>query len=163
MSALSFALALAMVAAPTAVVASALFRLAIPFVRRLSPVPRGEVAAWLAVAPVLLALALAAAVAVPSVRYGLGLGPDHCLDHDHHVHICAWHGAVLPAWLAAVGALAWAAVAVRVAQVAGDLARAERLGASLAALGHAVEGVHVVPTTIPICHAVGVVRPRVLL
>lgn len=160
---LSFVLALGAVAFPVAFGVSAVSRVAIPVVRRLSPVPRAEVAAWLAVAPVLAALALAAAVTVPSVRYGLGLGPDHCLGHGHHAHLCVWHGAALPAWLAAVGALGWAAFVVRAGRVVAHLARAERLGAALAALGAPGRGFHVVPATIAVCHAVGVVRPRVLV
>lgn len=163
MNALSFALALGAIAMPVAWLVGALTLVGMPLVRRLSPVARAEVSAWLALLPASTAAVLVCEVAVPSVSYGLGLGPDHCLGHDHHLHVCSWHGAILPAWLAWIGAFGWAVSAVRAAQVVGGLVRTERLGTALAALGAARDGVHLVPATVALCHAVGVVRPRVLV
>lgn len=163
MNALSFGLALGAIGLPVAWLVSAASLAVLPLVRRLSPVARAEVSAWWALVPLFVACALVAAVSVPSVLYGLGLGLDHCTGHEHHPHICAWHGAVLPAWLAWLGAVGWATFAFRLAQVGMGLVRRERLVASLAALGVPREGILVVPATIAVCHAVGLIRPRVLV
>lgn len=163
MNALSFVLALGAIAAPVAWLVSGLSLVAMPVVRRLSPVSRAEASIVLALLPVSTAALLVAAVSVPSVLYGLGLGPDHCLGHEHHPHVCFWHGALLPAWLAWIGAVGWAATAVRLGQVVAGLAHAERVGRALAAFGTERDGVHVVPATVAVCHAVGLLRPRVLV
>lgn len=163
MNALSFVLALGALAVPVAWLVSAASLVALPIVRRMSPVARAEASAWLTLVPALAAVVLVAAVSVPSLLYGLGLGPDHCLGHEHHPHVCSWHGAVLPAWLAWIGAVGWAASSVRMAQVVAGLVRAERVGAALAAFGTQRDGVHVVPVTLAVCHAVGLLRPRVLV
>lgn len=163
MNLLSFILALGAVAFPLAWLVAVMSLVVIPLVRRLTPVARAEVSAWLAVAPALAAVGIAMAVSAPSVLYGLGMGADHCVGHEHHPHLCAWHGAVLPAWLASVGAAAWAAFVVKLSQVAIGLVQAERLGSALASLGSPREGFHLVPATVPVCHAVGVAHPRVLV
>jgi Zn-dependent protease with chaperone function len=160
---LSFVLALGALALPVAWVVSGASLIATPWVRRLSPVARSEASAWLALLPALVALVLVAGVSVPSLLFGLGLGEDHCRGHEHHAHVCLWHGAVLPAWLACLGAVGWAASAVRGVQVLARLAHAERLGASLAALGIERDGFHVVPASVAVCHAVGLLRPRVVV
>lgn len=163
MNALSFALAIGAIAAPVAWLVSALSLLVMPFVRRLSPVPRAEVSVCITLLPVAAAVVLVAAVSAPSLLVGLGLGPDHCLGHEHHPHVCFWHGAVLPAWIAWIGAVGWAASAVRAGQVVAGLVRAEHLGSALAALGVARDGVHLLPVSVAVCHAVGVIRPRVFV
>lgn len=163
MTSLSFVLALGAVAFPLAWLIAGVSLAGIPLVRRLGPVPRAEVSAWLALAPALAALALALAVSVPSMLYGLGLGEDHCAGHEHHPHLCAWHGAVLPPWLALAGAVAWAAFVVRAVHAVSGLVRAERLGGALARLGERRGDYHLLPATVPVCHAVGLVRPRVLV
>jgi Zn-dependent protease with chaperone function len=160
---LSFALSLGAIAAPVAWLVSAASWVVLPVVRRCAPVARAELAAWLALLPALAALVVVAAVSVPSLRYGLGLGPDHCLGHEHHAHVCFWHGSVVPAWLALLGAVGWAATVGRLAHVVVGLVRTERVGAALAALADPHDGVHVVPATRAVCHAVGVVRPRVVV
>jgi Zn-dependent protease with chaperone function len=160
---LAFLLALGAVIVPLAWAASAGSLVLLPIVRRWSPVARADAAAWLALAPALAALALAAAVATPSVLYGIGLGFDHCTGHGHHDHLCLWHGAELPAWLAAVGAVAWAVVGVRFGRVLVGLVRMERVGAGLAGVARIEGEVHVVPTSIAVCHTIGVVRPRVFV
>lgn len=163
MNALSFVLALGALAFPATWLLSAATLLALPVARRLSPVARAEAASWIALLPGLGAGVLVAAVSVPSLLYGLGLGPDHCLGHAHHPHVCLWHGALLPPWLAWVGAVGWALFAGRLTEVAVSLVRAERTGAALAALGTVRRGVHIVPATLAVCHAVGLVRPKVLV
>lgn len=163
MNALSFALALGALALPLAWIVSLGSLAAVPLVRRLGPVARAEASAWLALLPAVVALGLVAAVSVPSALYGLGLGADHCFGHEHHPHVCLWHGAVLPAWLAWIGAVGWAGSTVRLGQVVTGLVRAERLATSLASLGVLRHGVHVVPATLAVCHAVGLVRPRVVV
>lgn len=163
MTLLSFFLALGAVAFSAAGLVALASLLLTPLIRRLTPVARAEVSAWLTLAPGLTALALATAVSVPSALYGLGLGADHCLGHAHHPHLCAWHGAVLPPWLALAGACAWAAALLRGAQALKGLVHAEHLGRSLTRLGEPRDGYHLVPATVPVCHAVGLVRPRVLV
>jgi Zn-dependent protease with chaperone function len=163
MTSLSFVLALGAVAFPAAWLVAAGSLVVVPLMRRLSPVPRAEASAWLALAPALVALSLAVGVSVPSMLSALGLGVDHCVGHEHHPHLCAWHGAVLPPWLALVGAAAWATFAVRMARALVGLVRAERLGGALAKLGESRSGYHLVPATVPVCHALGLVHPRVLV
>lgn len=163
MTSLSFVLALGAVAFPFAWLIAAVSLVWIPLVRRLAPVPRAEASAWLALVPALAALALAVAVSVPSILSALGFGADHCLGHEHHPHLCAWHGAVLPPWLALVGAAAWASLVVRVTHALAGLVRAERLGTALAKLGESRGGYHLVPAAVPVCHALGLLHPRVLV
>jgi Zn-dependent protease with chaperone function len=160
---LSFALALGAVVFPLAWIGAAVSLVLAPLVRRLSPVGRAELAAWLAVAPALAAVAVGLAVAAPSLLAGLGLAADHCDGHGHHPHLCAVHGAALPAWLAVVGAAGWAVFGLRASAVLSRLVAAERLGAALAKLGRGQEGFVLVPATVPVCHAVGLVEPRVLV
>jgi BlaR1 peptidase M56 len=162
-NALSFLLALGALAVPVAWVVSGLSLVALPVARRLSSVARVECSAWLALLPAVVAALVVAAVSAPSVLFGLGLGPDHCVGHEHHPHVCFWHGALLPAWLAWLGAVGWAASGVRLVQVLGGLLRAERLGSALATFGPPRDGVRVVPATLAVCHAVGLVRPRVFV
>jgi Zn-dependent protease with chaperone function len=163
MNGLSFVLALGAVVFPVAWLLAAVSLLGLPLVRRLSPVPRAEASAWLALLPALVVVALGAAVTVPSVLVALGLGVDHCLGHGHHPHLCVWHGAVLPPWLAVLGGAAWAGFLLRAAHTVLRLVSAERLGVSLAKLGQRRQGYHLVPAAVPVCHAVGVLAPRVIV
>jgi Zn-dependent protease with chaperone function len=163
MNAASFLLTLWALAVATAWLVSGLSRLALPFVRRLSPTSRMEASTWLTVVPVLAAMVVSVAVSVPSVRYGLGLGADHCAGHAHHAHVCFWHGAALPAWMAWIAAIGGALTLFRVAQVAAGLVRTERVAAALSACGTEHDGVVVVPSTRVVCHVVGVLRPRIVV
>lgn len=163
MNALSFVLALGALAAPVAWLVSVGSWVVLPLARRLAPVARAELSACLALLPAVASFLVVGAVSAPSVLYGLGLGQDHCLGHEHHPHVCLWHGALLPAWLAWIGAVGVAASATRALQVLAGLVHAERLGASLAASGAERDGVHVVPASLAVCHAVGAVRPRVVV
>lgn len=163
MNALSFVLATGAVALPAAWVTAGGTLALLPLVRRLSPVARGEASAWLALLPALVAAALVAAISVPSVLYGLGLGPDHCFGHAHHPHVCFWHGAALPAWLAVVGAAGWAWLVVKLGGTASRLIGTERRGRSLVALGREEAGFRVVPSSLAVCHVIGLVTPTVVL
>jgi Zn-dependent protease with chaperone function len=163
MNLLAFVLALGAIAFPTAWAVSAISLLFWPLVRRGSPVTRTEAASGLALLPVLAALLIGAAVAMPSAQAGLGLGPDHCLGHEHHPHLCLWHATHLPPAVALLGAVGWAFWALRTAQVVSGLVRVEGLARDLAATGQRREGYVMVPTSAAVCHAVGLLRPQVLV
>ena len=163
MNALSYVLATGAVALPAAWVTALASLALLPLVRRLSPVARGEASAWIGLLPALVAAALIAAISVPSVLYGLGLGSDHCFGHAHHPHVCFWHGAALPAWLAVVGSGGWAWLVFGFARTISRLVHTERRGRRLAALGRPDAGFRVVPSSLAVCHVVGVVRPTVIL
>jgi Zn-dependent protease with chaperone function len=135
----------------------------LPWARGRSAAARREIAAWAAVAPALVGALTVAGTAAPSLAAALRLGADHCLDHAHHAHLCWTHGAVMPGWSAAIGAAAWGLVLGRSAVVAARLARVERAGARLAALGRDEGDVRLVPASAPVCHVVGVSRPTIVL
>jgi hypothetical protein len=162
-TALSFALALALSSLAAGTLVSALTAPLGPLVARLSPARRADLALWMGLLPAWVAAGVGIAVALPSAVYGLGLGPDHCDDHVHHGHLCWFHGTALPPSIALLAATATGLVLVRLASVIAELARSERLARSLASLGRADGPVIRVPSELPLCHAAGVLSPRILL
>jgi Zn-dependent protease with chaperone function len=170
MAALAFALQCAAIAAllgaGACVLVAALVVLLRPVVRRLDPSLRGDFAFAAAVLPAVVVVAGTAATALPSIAGVLGLGHDHCLQHDHHLHVCVVHGSALPPELAVLGAAALATWLLR----AGLLVRAslqftrevralERLGTC----SHDRFPVVQIPGAPRLCHAIGVLRRRILL
>ncbi len=68
----------------------------------LSAARRADLFFLLGLAPGLIGVLGMVLVALPSVLAGVGLVADHCLSHDHHIHLCPVHIAGLPAAVAAV-------------------------------------------------------------
>lgn len=163
MSTLSFVLALGALVWPIIWLVSALGLPLLAARRALSPSGRVELTTALLLAPALLTLTLLVTIAAPSVLALIDPSRDHCLGHGHHLHLCLWHGATLPPWLAWIGAAMWTVTGARLTHAALKLVETERLGAALSALGHTNDAVCVVPSSRGLCHAVGLLRPRVLV
>jgi Zn-dependent protease with chaperone function len=159
-NAVAFLVALGAIAFPLAWLVAAATLVAVPVVRRFSPVARAEATLALALLPATAALVVGLAVTAPA----LSTDRDHCLGHDdHHPHVCPWHGASLTPLTAGLGVVGWTIASAGLARVTARLFRAERLAAGLAAVGRRRGGVYVVNTGRAICHTVGVVRPRVVV
>ncbi len=124
---------------------------------------RADLALFAGLLPLLVAMAVLAGVMLPSVADAAGWRPDHCVGHDHHVHLCLVHAATIPARLAAIGAIAAVVVGVRAASALAALARTRRLIRALEQLGRTEDDIVHLPGAPRLCHAAGWIRPRVLL
>ena len=96
MSAELATLAMALLAAAgfAIVTASALagvWWIARPALQRGDPIARARRAFWLLVAPSLVPLGLVAICLAPGFLSLIGVGPDHCLQHTEHAHLCFTH------------------------------------------------------------------------
>ena len=107
-------------------------------------------------------IGLAAALLVPTALDVLGVHPDHCHAHDHGLHLCGVHGDV-HAPLLLLGALLLPLVTTRGLLVVRRLRSASLDVRALEALGARHGALVDVPGDAPLCHATGVLRPRVLL
>ena len=126
---------------------------------------RADLVLTLAALPGLLALVLTGAVVSPSVLHVTGLRLDHCSIHDHHGHLCALHHPDVPLPLLILGGLLLAGTLVRALLLFRSQRREAYMLAELEALSKPGidSDVRIIPTSQPICHAVGGWRPRVFL
>lgn len=129
------------------------------------PARRADLLVGFSALPALLVAMLAVTIVAPSVLHATGLRVDHCSVHDHHLHLCAIHHPDAPPALVAIGALLLAATIGRAAVLADAQRRASRTLGDLDALARpaSLPGVRLVPGRVPVCHAVGVASPRILL
>ncbi len=129
MSMLGFVLGLVAVAATSATLAAVVGAVAVGAARRspLSAARRADVALFAALGPAVVALVVVVLVALPALLAQRGLAADHCLQHDHHGHLCPTHLTGLSSWLAAVAAVAAAAAVLRLALRLADLGRQRAL------------------------------------
>lgn len=145
-------------------IASTLLR---PILVRVGPSVRADLAFVGGVLPAILVLAGVAAVALPPIAGALGLAPDHCLQHGHHPHVCVIHGTtLLRPDLAALGAIALACFALRAGSLFARVLRSHRGAAELERLGTVTPArfpLILVPGGPRLCHAIGTLRPRVLV
>lgn len=162
---LAFLGALALIVIPLGWLISILSELLSRAIGRLSAAPRADLSAGIALAPAILSAGVAAAISLPSLLYAAGWGEDHCAEHLHHAHLCWFHAEPLSPALAALAAALVAATLLRFGRHALVLTRLARLTRRLLALGDEAtdRGVILIPTSIPICHAVGIFRPAILL
>ncbi|WP_095981149.1 M56 family metallopeptidase [Melittangium boletus] len=130
------------------------------------PALRADLAFVLGMLPALVSMGVVAAAIAPPLAAALGLAADHCLSHGHHVHLCFVHSTHVRPLLAAVGAFALAvflfragAVVLRLMRMRARLSALESLGTSRPGLFSIVA----VPGAPRLCHAVGLVRRRILL
>lgn len=131
---------------------------------RLPATLRADAVLVLAILPAVVALAATASAATPSVLHALGLREDHCGLHGHHAHLCMVHFGGMRAWLAGIGSGAAVLFLGRSALIAASRWRTWRRTIALERLGHqAHDGVLLLPGAPRFCHAVGVLRRRVLV
>ena len=129
-SVVGFVLGLAVIGAMAAIVAAALVAVALPAVVALTKpgsARRADLALLGGLLPAVTAVVGMALVAVPSLLAVLTVAADHCLQHDHHGHLCPVHLQALSPWLAVVGGAVIAAVAGRMGVRLGARARQRRL------------------------------------
>ncbi len=115
MSVLGFFLGLALTAAALSAATSLLVAAAcrVVGVLRLSSARRADVALLGGLLPGVVGVVGASLAGLPAFLAIAGLGADHCLQHDHHWHLCPAHLAGLPPWMALCGAAAAAFVVGR--------------------------------------------------
>lgn len=117
------------------------------------------------VLPPLLSVAVTAVLAVQS-KLALAAGADHCLAHDHHLHLCVQHNAP---WLAQPWALALVAAAVSFLVVRFGLAalahvHAQRAATRLRGLGTPLaEHCYLVPSDAQFAFTAGLAAPAVII
>jgi Zn-dependent protease with chaperone function len=118
------------------------------------------------VLPPVLALGLVAVLAAESML-GLRAGTDHCLEHDHHLHLCLLHGAAWAsqAWALTLVVFAGSFVAVRSVVSLWAHAMAQRSASRLRSLGTAIgpRGCYLVPSRERFAFTAGLTSPIVLL
>ena len=159
---ITFAVQVAGVALAAGLVASALLPLVGPLIRRLAAGRRADAQVVAGALPMAVAAGLAVALVVPTALDLFGVEPDHCVAHAHGLHLCGVHGGVhLP--LLVLGAMTLAVALVRGADLAAGLLRASADVRALEALGVQAGPLVEVPGDAPLCHATGVLRPRILL
>jgi Zn-dependent protease with chaperone function len=137
MSGLGFLLALAFTAAVLSSMAALLVAAFAPLVRlmRLSSARRADLALLGGLVPGVAAVVGTGLAAVPALLSLFGLLSDHCLDHDHHGHLCPAHLANLPPWMAFVGAGVAAAAVASGTQRFVETMRQQRLVRAAALVG----------------------------
>ncbi len=159
---IAFFLQVAGIALAVAFGVSALWPGAVRVVRNWPPGRRADAFIVAGALPMVACAVLALALVVPTALDVLGVHRDHCYAHDHGLHLCGVHGGV-HAPLLSLGVVLVALVAGR------GLVLAERLWTAaldlraLQALGVRRGALVEVPGDAPLCHATGVLRPRVLL
>ena len=149
--------------------AGAVFFAARPWLRRRGPAAERGGAGLALIGPPVLGAGLVA-VLIGHSALGPTLGViDHCPAHDHHLHLCLFHGAswTVVGW--AVGLVAGLAVwtAVLVSHRAVRLARASRRLSRIAASSVRLTGEHrdvlLSPATTAFCFVAGLRRPRIFV
>ncbi|MEN9577483.1 MAG: hypothetical protein RJA70_492 [Pseudomonadota bacterium] len=147
---------------------AALVRLCRTKLSRWEPRSRHRALVGLAALPVLTALALVFAVSLPSIIALIVPGLDHCAEHDHgHAHLCFIHlpkvGIHLGLMLGLLFLLSYAVL--RALFAASSIARALRVVASLARTSEQRPelGISLIESSLPVCLAAGLLRPRVLV
>jgi Zn-dependent protease with chaperone function len=156
----------AMVGTMASFVAWGVSRLLHPLLRNQAPAWRADVAFLLGTVPAVLCIAVVLASAAPSVASALGLAPDHCGSHGHHLHLCLLHSAGLRPLLATIGAFAAAMFLFRTGALLrrgmdthARIRGLERLGSRRAGNFPLIA----VPGAPTVCHAVGIFRRRILV
>jgi Zn-dependent protease with chaperone function len=148
-------------------VAAGLVRFAGARLLRWEPRSRHAAILVLAALPALSAIGMLIAASLPSL-IALGYpGFDHCPTHDGHAHLCFVHLPEVGIHLGLMlGLVAFASyVVLRTGLAARGLLRAASVLGLLVRTGEQSRelGVTVIETTLPVCFAAGLLRPRVLL
>lgn len=132
-----------------------------------APERRHRALLLVSLAPLVLGLAGLFAALLPSVLALRWPAHDHCLAHHGHVHLCflhpPTHAANLASWLLLALATGW--FTARALGALAGLARASRLATRMLdpRFGDAQLGAWVLPTEMPLCLLVGLVRPAVVV
>jgi len=137
-----------------------------PILARASAALRADVALLTALIPSAGSIAVVVGAVTPAIASALGLGPDHCPNHTHHLHLCIDHAATLPLAVIVAGAIAMTAFSVRAMVLVSRIVQAGRRISALERLGTVSGGpypVICVPGAPRLCHATGWLRPRILL
>jgi hypothetical protein len=134
---------------------------------KFAPAQRAHLLLWCCAAPALIGMILTAVCLAPSVGSLVGLGADHCLEHDdHHAHLCVLHAAVgsltPTGWGFVLALLLWwlgsaAPQILRMARESVCLRRLER------ATQHGLGGIRIVNSAVPVALSAGVWAPSVYI
>ncbi|MFN0253391.1 MAG: M48 family metalloprotease [Kofleriaceae bacterium] len=118
-------------------------------------------AAWAAAAvPVVFGVAIVGILVAESL-----LGIDHCVQHDHHAHLCVEHGAAWLSYPYAVVLVAASAtlVAVRASVLIGSLVRARVMASRLRRVGAVTRQMVLVESDRVFCFVAGIVNPTIFV
>lgn len=166
---IGFAVAFLTIAWALSFVAGAVFFAARPWLRRQGPAAERGGAGLALIGPPVLSAGLVA-VLIGHSALGPMLGViDHCPAHDHHLHLCLFHGAswTVVGWAVALVASLTVWTAVLVSHRALRLALARRRLARIAASSARLTGEHrdvlLSPATTAFCFVAGLRRPRIFV
>lgn len=164
---LECALVAVMVGAAVAAGVAAAHLLSARWLARWAPSLRADVLLVGAILPGAAAVAVTLAAAGPPIAGMLGLHEDHCETHLHHAHLCLLHAFDVPASRVWLGACALGVLSLKAIHLGVAILARHRAVQALEGLGRrATRGrfaVIRVPGGPKLCHAVGVLRRRVLL
>jgi Zn-dependent protease with chaperone function len=157
--------AVALVAAVVfSVFSASLFRLLAPALMRLTASRRADALFILSILPAIGTLAIVVGTAAPSILALFGIGHDHCGVHGHHAHLCVIHSLHLRPVIVAFGGMSLGVFVYRAILFASSAVKTRSGLRRLESLGIRREGhfpAFVVPAAM--CHATGIVRPRILV
>jgi Zn-dependent protease with chaperone function len=157
-----FAVALA-VGVAASILSASLLRILAPTLMRLTACRRADAFFVLSILPAVSTLAIVVGTAAPSILALFGIGHDHCDVHGHHAHLCIVHSIHLRPVIVAFGTMSLAAFVHRSILLARSALKTRRSLRRLESLGTRRDGPFpaiVVPASM--CHATGIVRPRIL-
>lgn len=168
MSVLGVVLESAALAAALSTVTALVSLVVLAMSSRTAPTLRADIAFLAALAPALVVVVALSAALSPSLLTSLGFAvSDHCPSHSHHPHLCVLHFEGLRPSAAVLGAATLAFFAVRLMLVAGRHLRMAQTVRNLEALGTSSGATEFpvveVPGVARLCHAVGIVRRRILV
>lgn len=153
--------------AVTSIAVGLVHRVARRRIASVTPSRRADLTLAMALLPGATALAVTIAAAAPSLLAASGLHHDHCHSHAHHAHVCLLHAFDVPLSRTVSGALGLAVLVFAAVRFGGALVKEWRALRGLARLAtprrYGSFVVDSVPGAPRLCHAVGVVRRRVLL
>lgn len=169
MNTLSFVLECAAIASLTGTAASLILLAASaclrPLWRRQSSSARADWAFVIAIVPAIAVIAAVASAAAPSIASVLGLAADHCPGHSHHLHVCLVHSTGLRPVVATLGAFALVVWTFRAGSLLRNTIQVNRCVRALERLGtrRAASSVIEIPGAPRLCHAIGLLRGRILI
>jgi Zn-dependent protease with chaperone function len=137
--------------------------------RKAGPSAERRAAAWAIALPPLLALVVVGLLAGYSA-FGAWFGvADHCPEHDHHLHLCLFHGTkwTSQVWAVATVAFLGTLAAVRVIHHAATLWRARLDLRRIAGLSRHVDSpageLLLAPASQRFCFVAGLLEPRIFV
>ena len=119
MSTFGFFLGLALTGATLASLAALVVVTLAPLaaLARLDSARRADLLVFCGLLPAVVGVVGMGLTALPALLALAGVSADHCLQHNHHGHLCPVHLTALPPWMASCGGIVAAVAVARVARL----------------------------------------------